>query len=156
MKVEQLMTGTPAFCRLFTNLGEAVELMLSYNCGILPVVDADERVIGVITDRDVCIALGTRNKLAGEITVGEVTTQRAVCCKPDDDVRTALAIMAETRVRRLPVVDDDAKLVGVLSMDDIVMRTRSVTRPVSPEVSADDVLRILNSVYRPDLPVLIH
>ncbi len=154
MRVDQLMTGTPASCRSFTNLGEAVELMLSYNCGILPVVDAREKVIGVITDRDICVALGTRHNLPGEITVGEVTRQRAVCCKPDDDVRKALAEMAEARVRRLPVVDDDGKLVGVLSMDDIVMRTRSARRTV--EVTADEVLRILNSVYRPDLPVVVH
>ncbi|HTZ75882.1 MAG TPA: CBS domain-containing protein [Candidatus Aquilonibacter sp.] len=154
MRVDQLMTGTPASCRLFTNLGEAVELMLSYNCGILPVLDAHEAVLGVVTDRDICIALGTRNKLPGEITVGEVATRRAVCCKPGDDVRTALAAMAEARVRRLPVVDNAGKLVGVLSMDDIVMRARGATRPVA--VAAEDVLRILNSVYRPDLPVVVH
>ena len=154
MRVDQLMTGTPASCRLFTNLGEAVELMLSYNCGILPVIDADGVVIGVITDRDICVALGTRKKLAGEITVGEVTAQRAVCCKRDDYVRTALAVMAEARVRRLPVVDHAGKLVGILSMDDIVMRGREARRPV--EVTAEEVLRILNSVYRPDLPVVIH
>jgi predicted transcriptional regulator len=76
MRVHQLMTGTPAFCHTETNLGAAVEQMWNYNCGLLPVVDPAGHVIDVITDRDICIALGTRQKLAGDITVAEVVPDK--------------------------------------------------------------------------------
>lgn len=156
MRVIELMTGTPAYCRPDTNLGAAVELMWNYNCGILPVIDDDDKVIGVITDRDICIALGTRNKLSGKVVVSEVASPKVICCKPEDDVRSALASMAEARVRRLPVVNDQDKLVGIVSMDDVVTRMQLGRRPLTVELSSEDVVRILNLVYRPLLPAVVH
>lgn len=157
MRVNEVMTGTPAYCHPETNLGAAVELMWTYNCGILPVVDANERVTGVITDRDIGIALGTRNQLAGDVTVGEVCPgQVLLSCKLNDDVRTALAKMAEGRVRRLPVLDNDEQLVGILSMDDIVTHAQFAKRATNVELSTDDVVRILSLVYRPELPARVH
>ncbi|HKQ86753.1 MAG TPA: CBS domain-containing protein [Candidatus Acidoferrales bacterium] len=157
MKVSQVMTGTPACCRPETNLGAAVELMWNYNCGILPIVDANDRVTGVITDRDICVALGTRNKPAGEIRVAEVCpSQTLLSCRPDDEVRTALNRMAQGRVRRLPVLDENEKLAGILSMDDIVTHAQFGREALSVELSTDDVVRILNLVYRPELPARVH
>lgn len=66
MKVKEIMMGTPYTCRKNTNLGEATELMWKGNCGFLPMKEVDGKVCGVITDRDLCIALGTRNSVAGE------------------------------------------------------------------------------------------
>ena len=74
MKVKEIMMGTPCYCHPETNLGSATELMWNANCGFLPVESADGKVVGVITDRDICIALGTRNRPAGEVTVAEVLT----------------------------------------------------------------------------------
>ncbi len=157
MKVTQVMTGTPACCRPETNLGAAVELMWNYNCGILPIVDANGRVAGLLTDRDICVALGTRNKLAGQITVADVCPSRALLfCRPHDEVRTALNRMAQGRVRRLLVLDENEKLVGILSMDDIVTHAQFGKPALNVELSTDDVVRILNLVYRPELPARIH
>jgi len=120
MNVKDVMLTAPARCTPDINLGTAVEIFWNGNCGILPVVDEHERVISVITERDICIALGTRNRLPGEITVGEVVTHRAICCGSDDDVRSALTKMLRARVRRLPVVNAEGKLEGILVMDDVV------------------------------------
>ena len=120
MNVREVMTTAPARCTVDINLGAAVEILWNGNCAILPVVDGHEKVISVITERDICIALGTRNRLPGEITVGDVATQRAICCSSTDDVRSALAKMLEARVRRLPVVNAEGKLEGILAMDDVV------------------------------------
>jgi CBS domain-containing protein len=120
MNVRDVMKTVAARCTAGINLGAAVEILWNRNCGILPVVDEHERVVSVITERDICIALGTRNRLPGEITVGEVATHRVICCSPADDVRSALAKMLEARVRRLPVVNAEGKLEGVLAMDDVV------------------------------------
>ena len=80
MKLEQdVMKETPYYCQPENNLASATELMWTANCGFLPVQSADGKVIGAITDRDICIALGTRNRLAGEVTVAEVLSGRLGC-----------------------------------------------------------------------------
>ena len=101
MKVVEMMMGTPYYCRLNSNLGEATELMWRGNCGFLPVVGGEGNVVGVLTDRDVCIALGTRGRPAGEVAVADVMSKKVFSCAPDDDVHTALGAMREGRVRRL-------------------------------------------------------
>jgi CBS-domain-containing membrane protein len=122
--------------------------MWNRNCGILPVVNNESKVIGVITDRDICIALGTRNRLAGEITVNEVFTRRLFACKPEDDIRMALATMAQERVRRLPVVDDEGKLFGILSMDDVVLHAQGSGYGRTPELSYENAAVTLKRLYR--------
>ena len=148
MKVREVMVGTPMWCNLETNLGAAAEKFWNQNCGILPVVDAQEKVIGVVTDRDICIALGTRSRLPGEITVGEVTAKKLYACKPDDDIRAALQTMGEMKVRRLPVINTTGKLEGILSMDDVVLHADAR----DPGLTFDDVVKTLKRLYRAELP----
>jgi len=151
MRVSDFMMRTPASCTPETNLGAAVEILWNRNCGILPVVDADNRVTSVITDRDICIALGTRNRLPGEITVGEVARKPVFCCTPTDQIHDTLKTMGLEKVRRLPVVDREGKLLGILSMDDIVLHARAekVT-----EFSSDDVMKALEAIYGRNLPTV--
>lgn len=120
MKVRDVMTQSAVCCNADTNVGAAVELLWVRNCGMLPVVGNDQKLLGVVTDRDICIAMGTRNRLAGELTVGEIATQNVVTCKPDDEIHEALHTMAGNRVRRLPVVNKEGVPQGILSMDDII------------------------------------
>jgi CBS domain-containing protein len=155
MKVKQVMMRTAASCSRETNLGAAVEILWDRNCGILPVVDANLKVIGVVTDRDICIALGTRNRLPGEVTVGEVTSGKLFACAPEDDIHTALAKMAQAKVRRLPVVTVEGKLEGILSMDDVVMHSQAPSGRAASELSHDDIVETLKKLYRQDLPQLV-
>lgn len=152
MKVKDVMMGTPTSCTAETNLGAAVEILWNRNCGILPIVNAQQKVVGVVTDRDMCIALGTRNRLAGEIAVSQVTSGKVFACKPDDDVRAALATMAQAKVRRLPVINADGKLEGILSMDDVVAHSEARIPGKTSELSHDDVVDTLKKVYRTELP----
>ena len=149
MKVADLMTKPPAYCSPQTNLAAAAEILWNHNCGILPIVDSKDKVVGVVTDRDMCVALGTRNRLPSEVTVSEVASGKVITCKPDDDLRGALATMGKARVRRLPVIDVAGKLQGMLSMDDIVMRTGTGTLKKDSEPSFEDVMDALKSVYAP-------
>jgi CBS domain-containing protein len=87
-------------------VGAAVELMWVRNCGMLPVVGIDRKLYGVLTDRDISIAMRTRNRLAGELTVGEIATRNVFTCKPDDEIHEALDTLATKQVRRLPVVSN--------------------------------------------------
>ena len=117
------MTQSPVCCTADTNVGAAVELMWVHNCGVLPVVAPDGKVEGIVTDRDICIAMGTRNRLPGELTIGEIATKTVFMCQPDDDIHKALRTIADKQVRRLPVVDSEGISQGILSMDDIVAYT---------------------------------
>jgi CBS domain-containing protein len=147
MKVGDIMTKPPAYCSPATNLAAAVEILWNHNCGVLPIVDSNEKLVGVVTDRDICVALGTRNRLPSEVTVKDVTSGKIVVCKPDDDLRRALATMAQARVRRLPVIDAAGKLRGILSIDDVVLHTETGGIKRDAELSAEDVVNTLKSVY---------
>ena len=80
--------------------------------------------MGIITDRDMCIALGTRNVKASELKAADVAPARYFACRPDEDIHSALKTMAAQEVRRLPVTDEHGKLAGILSIDDIVLKAR--------------------------------
>lgn len=152
MKVTDLMTRTPSFCLPDTNLGSATELMWKANCGCLPVLSVDGKVSGVITDRDICVALGTRNRVAGEVTVAEVMSEKLYCCAPDDEIHLALQTLRDAKVRRLPVVGRDGSLVGILSVDDILSRAEPRGLGKEPELSADEVIRTFRSIAQRRAP----
>ena len=120
MTVREVMTGAPKTCTPDTTLAAAANLMWEADCGVLPVVDEGE-LVGIVTDRDMFIALGKRNTRAAHVRVGAVATTNVSTCAPDDDVETAVAAMKQARVRRLPVIDADRKLVGIVSINDIVL-----------------------------------
>lgn len=118
MKVREVMTSDVSFCGQTTSLAEAAVTMWQRDCGVVPVVDNEKKIVGMITDRDICMALATKNRVAAHITVGEVANGQIVWCEPDDDAETALKTMRQQQVRRLPVVDGDGVLQGVLSISD--------------------------------------
>ena len=122
MLVKDLMIRNVSSCRPENNLAELAEMMWNERCGALPIVDGSGRLMGIITDRDICIALGTRNIKASEVLARDVSSPGCVSCRPDDDVRVVLRTMATEEVCRLPVVDETGRLVGILSIDDIIFR----------------------------------
>lgn len=122
MLVQDIMVRDPKSCRMDTNLAAATAIMWNNGCGALPVLDGGEKVVGMITDRDICIAAGTRNWIPSEIKVSDVVPQRVYTCASEDEIHAALKTMQAQKVRRLPVVSKDAKLQGILSLDDIALR----------------------------------
>jgi CBS domain-containing protein len=124
MKVREVMTREAIFCGPESTLEEAAFLLRKHNCGFLPVVGDGGNVIGVITDRDICIALGTRNRRPSEVRVWDVMPRKLFTCMEGDDVHCALKTLRDARIRRLPVIDRDGSLTGVLSIDDIVLKAR--------------------------------
>lgn len=151
MQVKEAMTRTPCYCQPETNLGSATELMWNVNCGFLPVV-ASGKVVGAITDRDISIALGTRNRLAGEVTVGEVMTGAVYACAPSDDIKSALRTMKDAKVRRLPVITSEGALIGVISMDDILSRAEFAPFGKKTELSSDEVVKTYQEITRRQVP----
>lgn len=119
MQVQEVMTVSPETCRPDDNLAQAVAQMWKVDAGVLPVLDHGGRLAGIVTDRDICVALGTRNTRASETRVAGVMSNSVATCFPTDDVQHALALMSERRVRRLPVVDAEHRLLGILSLSDV-------------------------------------
>ena len=152
MQVNAVMTGTPCSCQAATNVATATEMMWKVNCGFLPVVEADGRVCGVVTDRDICMALGTSGVTSGVLKVGEVCQRHVFSWREDDDIYIALQTMKEARVRRLVVVDAENRLCGVLSMDDILLHAEPSKLDREPELSADEVVRTCQNIMRKEKP----
>jgi CBS domain-containing protein len=146
VKVKDIMTPEPRTCSPDTNLAAAAALMLDADCGILPVTDGG-RLVGIVTDRDMFIALATRNQLASQLRVGDVARQTVYTCGPDDDVQAALATMKQHCVRRLPVEGFGGTVMGVISMNDILL----AAGPRKPVRDADvaDTLRTICAHHHP-------
>ncbi|HEX4915121.1 MAG TPA: CBS domain-containing protein [Vicinamibacterales bacterium] len=120
MKVSELMTPDPVTVTPDTNLAAAAALMLQADCGILPVVNHGS-LCGVVTDRDLFIALGTRNERASSLKIGDVVTGRLYTCSPEDDVESVLETMREHAIRRVPVAGFGGTVLGIVSLNDIVL-----------------------------------
>lgn len=148
MKVKELMTPDVVTCSSHDSLAHAAMLMWNRDCGVLPVV-VGGRVEGVITDRDICMALFLKGERPAAVKVAEVVHGKVHSCAPDDDVAQALAIMRDNEVRRLPVIDDGA-LCGLLSINDVVLAAAETggeeRRPTCSEVV--DTIRAV-CVHRP-------
>ena len=152
MRVKDIMTASADACRPDDNLAEAVELLWRTNCGVLPVTDHSGRVAGILTDRDICIALGTRNARAADVRVESVMRTTVQTCQPEEDVLTALGRMTDHRVRRLPVVDTADRLVGILSLNDAVL----AAGPGRDAVRPGAVLDTFKAICAHELPVALH
>jgi len=147
MLVEQLMTHEVEACRPDATLAAVADIMWRRDCGVVPVVDEEARVVGVVTDRDICIALASRGQTAQEVRVGELMTNHVHTCTADDDVEEALAVMRRERVRRLPVLDGQARLAGILSLRDVILNARRGGG--KRHVSRGEAFRTVRAVCRP-------
>lgn len=124
MKVQNIMTSDVEACGPESDLAAAAAIMWRRDCGSVPVVDAEGRIVGMITDRDICMAVSTRNRLATDLRVSEVISGKVYACAPDDNIRDAMETMQSSQLRRLPVVDAGGILRGILSINDVVLHSR--------------------------------
>src|SRR5436190_19803246 len=133
MQIAEVMTPGPICCTPDTTVAEVARLMWEGDCGVVPVVQ-DRLLIGIVTDRDLFIALATRDAKPSELSVGSVARPAPVTCTPRDDVHQAMGKMKSARVRRLPVVEKDGTLVGIVSMHDLLLAIAPETALGSKEV----------------------
>ncbi len=153
MRVKEIMTANAKACTLTDNLADAARLMWEADCGIVPVVAEGGKVVGLITDRDICMAAMTRGRSESNIAVEDAISGKVFTCKPEDDIHSALNTMRDNKVRRLPVVAADGKLAGMLSMNDVVLKAAEVVGKKAPELSYGDVVNTYKSIcqHRPPM-----
>lgn len=119
MTIKELMTRPAVTCPTNTTLEHAAWLMWEFDCGMIPVVDGEGRAVGVVTDRDICMAAYTQGRALQDIPVSTAMAHHVIAIHADELVDTAEHLMADNQIRRLPVIDGDGKVVGVVSLNDV-------------------------------------
>lgn len=153
MKVKEVMNTNPKACTLTDTLSTAAGLMWDNDCGILPVVAEGGKVVGLITDRDICMAANLKNQRLSNLAVEDVISGDVYSCKPEEDIRSALEIMQENKVRRLPVIAADGTLQGILSMNDVILKADEPKEKKAPELSYGDVVKTYKSICQHRSPL---
>lgn len=125
-KVSDVMTARPHAVTPDTPVSQVAELMAAEDVGAMPIVDGD-RLLGLITDRDIVVRAIAKGKDPRGMPVSEVATEDVVAVAPNDDLSEALKLMAQYQVRRVPVVDGESHLVGVISQADVALTTKEKT-----------------------------
>jgi CBS domain-containing protein len=142
MTIQDIMSEPVVTTAPQMTLSAAARLMRDADYGTLPVIDAEGRLIGILTDRDVCLAIAGSARNAGHIAVHEVMTRKLRTVMATDTIHTALATMKTARVRRLPVLDSSGRLKGILSIEDVVVRGLE-----SGGVGTDEIVMALRTMY---------
>jgi CBS domain-containing protein len=153
MKVQEIMTTDVRTCGPEATLADAAVIMWDNDCGTVPVVNGAGVCVGMITDRDICMAVATKNRLASELTVGEVSAGKIISCQSDADVRAALDLMKREQLRRLPVTDGAGQLVGILSIADVIRHAKKGESKKARHVSHKDLMRTLKALTKPAPPL---
>jgi CBS domain-containing protein len=148
MKVDEVMTRDPAYCRRDDTLARASQLMWERDCGCIPVVDDEARVVGIVTDRDVTMAAFHGGGRLDDLPVSRAMAKAPVTIGPKERISEALHVMGRGRVRRLPVIDASGRLVGVLSLHDLA-RSASEEHRWFSGVTMREVAKTFAEVSRP-------
>ena len=122
-KVHEVMTDRPRVVTPETPVSEAAQLMKNDDIGSLPILDG-EQLAGMLTDRDIVIRAVAEGKDPRGMPVREVASRELVTVNADEELSRALQLMASQQVRRLPVVDDDGRLVGILAQADVAVEAK--------------------------------
>jgi CBS domain-containing protein len=151
MKVERLMTRDVTTCRPDDTLNDAARVMWERDCGFVPITagEASRRVVGIVTDRDVCIAAYTRGQALGQIRIRDVMSTGIRSCRPADDLAAAEATMRACQIHRLPVVDEADQLLGVISLADIAREAAREAGSRRQEVTAAEIGETLAAIRQP-------
>ena len=155
MRIEQLMSQPAINCGQNDTLNTAARLMWENDCGVLPVVGDDGRLVGIVTDRDICMSAYTQGKSLHEILVSSAMAKQVFSCHPQDSVDAAEQLMSKSQIRRMPVIDDDNHPIGVLSLNDIARNAGSARRGNGVD---HEIVQTLAAICQPRLrpPQVMH
>jgi CBS domain-containing protein len=158
MRVDDIMNRHVQTCRPDDSLEYAAQLMWDHDCGCVPVCSGNgvTRTIGVITDRDICMGALFQGKPLQELRVGDAMARQLLACRPEDSLREAEQAMRDARIRRLPVLDDQGALLGILSLADLAREAARQQTRAQREVTEVEVNDTLAAICQPNgqsLPV---
>ncbi len=145
MKIENAMIKNVCSCSPDTTLEAIAMMMWTNDCGCVPVVDADNKPLGIVTDRDITIGLALQHKSMWEARARDITSSRTLfLCRDIDDIHGALDMMRQHHIRRLPVVDGEGRLTGIISLGDILACAEINTGAELPMADTVPMLRAVS------------
>ena len=123
-KCSDVMTQNPVCCLPTDSVSKAAQLMKAENVGSIPVIEDEQtmKLIGIVTDRDLAVQVVAPERDAGSTQVADVMTDEVVSCRASDDVQKAVDAMSQHQLRRMPVIDSDHRIVGIISQADVATR----------------------------------
>lgn len=151
MKVKEIMTPDPKAIWLTESLADAAKTMWENDCGAVPIIKEGRKVIGMLTDRDICMAAAMRERDPSAISVEEVMSRTVYAAEAEEDIEQALQTMRQHKVRRLPVLNLEGELQGILSMNDIVLKARG--NGEEPKIGYADVVKTYQAICEHPLPM---
>jgi CBS domain-containing protein len=143
MRVKQLMSRHPRTCSPEDSLAAAARILWEQDVGVVPVISG-ARIVGMLTDRDICMAAYTQGRALHELRVSSAMSKELHTVRSDDSLDDAMRLMRERQVRRLPVVDDDGAVQGLLTISDLTLHAA-----FGDDVAAQDVVETLASITQP-------
>ncbi|HVJ14402.1 MAG TPA: CBS domain-containing protein [Polyangiaceae bacterium] len=149
--VSELMTKKVSFVRADESLSAAAKKMWDGDCGAVPVIDAGSaRVVGMITDRDIAMSVFLNDRPPSAMRVADAMSRGLHSCFADDAIETAEDLMREKQIRRLPVVDTEGALTGILSLADLVKKPRgNGKKKAIPQIAPENVAATLAIICTP-------
>jgi CBS domain-containing protein len=150
MKVEQLMTRNVRACEPDDSLSAAAKIMWEQDCGCVPIVSRKNgaaTLVGMITDRDVCMAAYTQGRPLQTTKVHSAMAKSLCTCRPTDAVSVALTVMRTNQLHRIPVVDAEDHLVGILSLTDVA-REAAHTEQEAGDLSATAIAATVEAIAK--------
>jgi CBS domain-containing protein len=149
MNASDLMTKAVQTCTEGDTLQRAAQIMWETDCGVVPVVDAEQRVVGMITDRDICMAAYTKGLPLWEIGVSSAMAKQVHGVREDDPLEVVEKLMRRAQIRRVPVLDAEARLKGILSMNDLARHAQRSAGRRTNGLSGDSIVNTLASICEP-------
>jgi CBS domain-containing protein len=143
------MTRAVKACSSNESLHRAAQIMWETDCGCVPVVESNGRVVGMITDRDVCMAAYTTGQPLWQIPVSSAMARQVHAVRENEPLETAEKLMRRVQVRRLPVVDGNGHLKGILSMTDLALHAHSSEDRRGDSLCGDSIARTLAAICEP-------
>jgi CBS domain-containing protein len=153
MKVKEVMTPDAKAIWITQSLADAAKTMWENDCGILPIIKDGGKVVGMISDRDICMATAIRDRNPSSISVEEVMNATVYAAEADEDIEQALQTMREHKIRRLPVLNLEGELKGIVSMNDIVLKAKE-RNGKKPQIAYADVVKTYQAICEHPLPMV--
>jgi CBS-domain-containing membrane protein len=153
MKVKEVMTPDAKAIWITESLADAAKEMWENDCGVLPIIKDGRKVVGMITDRDICMASAMRDRNPSAISVEEVMNATVYAAEVEEDVEQALETMREHKIRRLPVLNPEGELEGIVSMNDIVLKAKA-RNGKKPAIDYADVVKTYQAICEHPVPMV--
>src|SRR3954471_16822216 len=154
MKVKEVMTSDARAIWFTESLAHAAKEMWKNDCGVLPIIKDGRKVVGMITDRDICMATAMRDRNPSGISVEEVMNPIVYAAEAEEEVEQALQTMRDHKIRRLPVLNLQGELEGIVSMNDIVLHAKA-RNGKKPAIDYADVVKTYQAICEHPLPMVL-